>query len=92
MTTGNENEIVVWILVLMLLVTLYFLPTIIAFGSYRAGAIFALNLFLGWTLLGWVGALVWALAENWSPDRDHRTPRRNHGDVGQASWALFHLL
>ena len=73
MTAGNTNEIVVWILVLMLLVTLYFLPTIIAFGSYRAGAIFALNLFLGWTLLGWVGALVWALVENWSPDRDHRT-------------------
>ena len=23
-------------------------------------AIFVLNLFLGWTLLGWVGALVWA--------------------------------
>ena len=91
MTTGNTNEIVVWILVLMLLVTLYFLPTIIAFGSYRAGAIFALNLFLGWTLLGWVGALVWALDENCSPNRDHRTPRRNHGDVGRPS-RVFHLL
>ncbi|MBB1438608.1 superinfection immunity protein [Shewanella sp. SG41-4] len=24
-------------------------------------SIFALNLFLGWTLLGWVAALVWAI-------------------------------
>jgi hypothetical protein len=24
-------------------------------------AIFALNLLLGWTLLGWIGALVWSL-------------------------------
>jgi hypothetical protein len=40
----------------------YFLPGIVA--AYRnhhsAAAIMWLNLFLGWTLLGWVGALVWA--------------------------------
>jgi hypothetical protein len=29
-------------------------------------AILALNLFLGWTLLGWVIALVWALTDNTS--------------------------
>lgn len=42
---------------------LYFVPTIIAANSKRpnTGAIFALNLFLGWTFLGWVIALVWAL-------------------------------
>jgi hypothetical protein len=28
----------------------------------NAGAIFALNLFLGWTLIGWVISLVWALS------------------------------
>jgi hypothetical protein len=27
----------------------------------NSGAIFALNLFMGWTLIGWVAALVWAL-------------------------------
>jgi hypothetical protein len=31
-------------------------------GKHNAGAIFALNLLLGWTLVGWVVALVWALA------------------------------
>ncbi len=42
----------------------YFLPTIIAFkrGKRNRGAILALNLFLGWSLLGWVISLVWALS------------------------------
>jgi hypothetical protein len=41
----------------------YFLPFAIAFYKNRVntGAIFALNLFLGWTLIGWVISLVWAL-------------------------------
>lgn len=41
----------------------YFAPAIV--GEVRRHpqrhAISALNLFLGWTLLGWVAALVWAL-------------------------------
>jgi len=43
----------------------YLLPFAIAFNKRRAntGGIFALNLFLGWSLLGWVAALVWALKE-----------------------------
>lgn len=38
---------------------IYFLPTAIAFGTNnrKAMAIFIINLFLGWTLLGWVIAL-----------------------------------
>jgi hypothetical protein len=48
-----------------LLSLFYFLPLAIAFNKKRAntGAIFALNLFLGWSLIGWVVALVWALKE-----------------------------
>ena len=42
---------------------LYFLPTAIATTRKNTGAIFVLNLFLGWTLLGWVGALIWALMD-----------------------------
>lgn len=43
----------------------YFLPFAIAFYKKRinTGAIFALNLFLGWSLIGWVVALVWALKD-----------------------------
>ena len=42
---------------------IYFLPSIIAFARKRpnAAAIFVLNFFLGWSLIGWVVSLVWAL-------------------------------
>lgn len=43
-------------------VALYFSPTLVAFHRRHPNrvAIFVLNLMLGWTVLGWVGALVWA--------------------------------
>ena len=44
-------------------VAFYFAPAIIAGsrGKKNTGAIMAMNFFLGWTLIGWVMALVWAL-------------------------------
>ena len=41
---------------------MYFLPSIIAFGRHKrdTGSIVLLNFFLGWTMIGWVIALVWA--------------------------------
>jgi hypothetical protein len=41
---------------------IYLLPSIVASGRrhHNALAIFVLDLFFGWTLLGWVIALVWA--------------------------------
>jgi hypothetical protein len=42
---------------------MYFLPSIIAFARNKRDtvAILMLNFFLGWTMIGWVVALVWAL-------------------------------
>jgi hypothetical protein len=42
---------------------MYFLPTILAFARNKRDttAILLLNLFLGWTMIGWVVALVWAV-------------------------------
>ena len=56
-----EGEIVELIIILILLVV-YFLPTIVALNrSHKStGAIFFLNLLLGCTLLGWVVAFVWS--------------------------------
>ena len=44
----------------------YFLPSIIAVARSKrdTAAIFVLNLFLGWTAIGWVIALVWALKQD----------------------------
>ena len=39
---------------------LYFLPTIIGGKKRNANAIFTLNLLLGWSVIGWIVALVWA--------------------------------
>ena len=42
---------------------LYFLPTFIVNirNHHNGTAIAVLNLLLGWTLIGWVAALVWSL-------------------------------
>lgn len=53
-------------LVLLILVVAYFLPSLIVFLRKRTNlaAVFALNLFLGWTFIGWVVSLVWALSKD----------------------------
>jgi len=45
---------------------LYFLPAIIAFARSKRDAvsILVLDFFLGWTAIGWVIALVWALKQD----------------------------
>jgi hypothetical protein len=40
---------------------LYLLPTIVGLHKRNALGIFILNLFLGWTGVGWVIALIWAV-------------------------------
>ena len=42
---------------------MYFLPTIVAAARSKRDvlAIFLLNLFLGWSVIGWIVALIWAL-------------------------------
>lgn len=46
------------------LVAIYFLPTIVAGvrGAKHSNGIVVVNLFLGWTFVGWVVALAWALS------------------------------
>ena len=46
-------------------VAVYFAPAIIADrrGHHNHQAIFALNLFAGWTVIAWVVALVWAFTK-----------------------------
>jgi hypothetical protein len=41
-------------------ILLYFLPAIIGRDKHDAAGIFLLNFFLGWTVIGWVIALIWA--------------------------------
>jgi hypothetical protein len=53
-------------ILIIFVVFFYLIPALIAImrGHRQKGAIIALNIFLGWTLLGWVGALVWAFTNS----------------------------
>jgi hypothetical protein len=59
----DSKMLMIIIPALMLCAAIYFLPSIIAVARHHhnALAIFLLNLFLGWTMLGWVGSLVWSV-------------------------------
>lgn len=53
-------------LLVIVLSLCYLLPTGIAIIRARTntGSIFVLNLFLGWTFIAWVIALMWAVAKD----------------------------
>jgi Superinfection immunity protein len=44
---------------------LYFVPTVLAWWMHvkSARAIFYVNLVFGWTIVGWIVAVMWAMAE-----------------------------
>ena len=72
--TGIEigiGEAVLLLSFLLVAAVLYFLPTMMAFGREHrdANRICVLNLFLGWTLLGWIVFCVWALTNNLAKER-----------------------
>ena len=62
------------LLTLIGLAMAYFAPAIVAFrnGKRDRQAILALDLFLGWTMIGWVAALVWALRPDAPPQPSGR--------------------
>jgi hypothetical protein len=74
---GTAGDALVFGAILVGGIALYMLPTIV--GSVRkvvnVGSVFAINLLLGWTLIGWAVALAMALRTNpphaypqmWSP-------------------------
>lgn len=51
-------------LMLLVLLFIYFIPAIVACNSKHRNmeGVVILNLFLGWTFIGWVVALIWAVS------------------------------
>lgn len=48
---------------MLTLLALFFIPTIVAIARGRQPlGIFLVNFFLGWTIIGWWVALIWALS------------------------------
>jgi Superinfection immunity protein len=60
------------LLALLFLGVIYFLPSIVASSRshHQFGAILVLNLFLGWTFIGWVIALAMAASAVRKTDPD----------------------
>jgi hypothetical protein len=58
--SGKDFESALTMLIVM--AAFYALPSIVAWrrGHHQTLAILTLNIGLGWTLIGWIGALVWA--------------------------------
>jgi len=49
-------------LILLLVLLVYFLPSMVAIRRERSGGVIILNVFWGWTLVGWFVALTWAMS------------------------------
>jgi hypothetical protein len=52
-------------LIAVALIILYFVPAVLGRKKRTANSIAIVNLFFGWTVIGWVGCLAWAA----SPDK-----------------------
>lgn len=50
----------------LILLTIYLIPALLATAKKHknATAIWILNIFSGWTFIGWVGALVWVFVKS----------------------------
>jgi ABC-type multidrug transport system permease subunit len=62
----RDPDPLVFFLVIIGVVCLYFLPSWVAGHRQHRNfnAIFALNILLGWSGLGWIIAFVWACTDN----------------------------
>lgn len=62
----GTTELLVLFVITIPFLLLYFLPTIFAFSRKKnnKGIIFLINFFLGWSVIGWIVSLIWALSSD----------------------------
>lgn len=62
--------------IVITIIIIYLLPTFIAFFKKKKNlaSIAVVNVFLGWSIIGWIVALAWSVAK----DTDHQTVIYNH--------------
>ena len=66
---NNSADSITGVIILGILGLIYFVPAIAAYQRQHrnGGPILIINLFFGWTFLGWVIALAWAFTDNTRP-------------------------
>jgi len=54
------------LIIVLLVLLVYFIPSIVAYNRQvkNRTSVLILNIFLGWTFVGWVIALVWAVKKD----------------------------
>lgn len=69
MESESGGELYGTLIALGVVLAFYFLPTILACARSKRdwAAILCLNLFLGWTVIGWIIALVWSIKHDPPP-------------------------
>lgn len=82
--SSDSGNAVVGFAFLAVLLGMYLIPAFVASGRKhrQTGAIWVLNLFLGWTLIGWVIALVWACTNDRTAPSSAATPAPPSADAG----------
>ncbi len=84
-TNLTEQDTVI-VIMLIVGVVVYFIPSIIALLRMKKNlfAIIALNFFLGWSLIGWVVSLVWSLSSDSKPQKiivNQQTPKNKEDGI-----------
>ncbi len=84
-TNLTEQDTVI-VIMLIVGVAVYFIPSIIALLRMKKNlfAIIALNFFLGWSLIGWVVSLVWSLSSDSKPQKiivNQQTPKNKEDGI-----------
>ena len=46
----------------LILLIAYFVPSFVAMSRVRGAGAIVINVFLGWTMIGWVASLAWAVS------------------------------
>jgi hypothetical protein len=78
---SNIASPAVAVIVLLVVLACYFLPTLVAAlrGKIGAGGVFFVNLFLGWTVVGWFVAFIWACSGR--TEGDASLEARRHAEM-----------
>lgn len=60
--SSSDGDPLLGLWIIVVIIALYLLPTIVAWGRihHQKWAILVLNLAFGWTVIGWFAALIWA--------------------------------
>lgn len=69
----SDGDTILTLLIVLIFVLIglfiYFLPSSVAKNKKNANAIFWVNLLFGWSAIGWIVALIWALKDSDDPNK-----------------------